>query len=113
MMNTLKLFNDEKLRKVVGGVYRVSKDFEVDYADLKFHFGREIDKYHVEDFIGKKVIVCSPGLFDTSFYVGILKASKEVNCCIFWSARTIYLTAEDNKYKEMSTEDVSFMCEYV
>ena len=112
MMNTLKLFNDEKLRKVVGG-YHANQDFKVDYEDLKFHFGREIDKYHVDEFIGKKVIVCTKDIFGTDFYVGILEGAKEKYCYIFWSERIIYLTAEDSKNKEMYTAGVTFMCEYV
>ena len=76
MMNTLRLFNDEELRTVIGGKggrFTGAGDALVGYDTVKDHFGQSINKYESEHHIGELVIAKTTSFFlDDDWYLGTL-----------------------------------------
>ena len=101
MMNTLKLFNDEKLREIVGG--RLATRFGTSYNDLVGHFGQHFDKYESEKHLGNYVII-RKNFYHDNYYVGVLRRSWEDD---YWvtSVRRIEIEYNDGKTRIITNPD--------
>ena len=74
MENEINNLNEESLEEVVGGKRTTIPSYA--RGDLMGHFGPEVNKYDVDGYIGKKVIVRFSGVH---YYVGIAVKSEERN----------------------------------
>ena len=97
MMNTLKLFNDEKLREVIGGKHdrlKIKGNCEVTYEEAKAHMGTYMNKYETESHIGYKVVAKLSNWFGTWYYIGVIADSYEDGPS-WWSQRVVEIRSFD------------------